>query len=73
MARHGRAWQGAGNIRQEEIMSNENADYVVFEGSQIEASFPATPEGWQMALAYRDDTIARYTAEELAAVGVEED
>lgn len=46
--------------------------YVVFEGSQIEAAFPATPEGWQRALAYRDDTLEKYDAETLARAGVKQ-
>lgn len=68
-----------------ETFVNENADYprddddsdlgvyTVFEGSDIEASFPATPEGWAMALKYRDDTLDKYDAETLAKVGVRED
>jgi hypothetical protein len=62
-----------GSMDEKELESNEDAVYTVFEGSQIEASFPATPEGWQTALDYRDDTLAKYTAEELAAVGVNEE
>jgi hypothetical protein len=38
--------------------------YTVFEGSAIEASFPATEDGWKTALAYRDDAL-----EKLANVG----
>lgn len=53
-------------------MSEEEQVYVVFEGSQIEARFSATPEGWRMALAYRDDTLAKYDAETLAKAGVKE-
>jgi hypothetical protein len=44
--------------------------YVVFEGSDIEARFPATDDGWKLALAYRDDTLAKYDAETLARAGV---
>jgi hypothetical protein len=44
--------------------------YTVFEGSDIEASFPATEDGWKMALAYRDDTLAKYDAQALAKAGV---
>lgn len=51
----------------------EQGAYVVFEGSQIEAAFPATPEGWQIALDYRNDTLEKYSAEELARVGVKEE
>jgi hypothetical protein len=55
------------------VKTEDEGVYTVFEGSDIEASFPATEEGWQFALAYRDDTLAKYTAEELAAVGVNEE
>src|SRR4051794_14120035 len=46
-------------FNEEESGIGEEGVYTVFEGSQIEASFPATEGGWQMALAYRDDTLAK--------------